>query len=221
MDFFFQAFSIGLVLSVMPGPVFFVLLETSITKGIKAAVSFDFGVLISDVVYILLAVLFVEQINSLLSGQNKHYFDLIGGLIFVIYGFVNWFKKSKLSKGDKELEEVSEKFHLSRSPMSKSNHVLLSAKGFLLNFANPLVVFYWLMVASVARRSSEDDSIWMSFFFLGIVLFTFFAIDFLKIVLAKRLRNWVNERMLDILNKVIGVLFTGFGCFFIGRFLLH
>lgn len=66
MDLLFRAFSIGLILSVMPGPVFFVLIENSITKGIRSALALDLGVLISDIVYILLAVLFVEQILSLI-----------------------------------------------------------------------------------------------------------------------------------------------------------
>ena len=41
MQFFLQAFGIGFLLSVMIGPVFFVLLETSITKGIKSAFALD------------------------------------------------------------------------------------------------------------------------------------------------------------------------------------
>ena len=34
------------------GPVFWVLLETSITKGFKAAVAFDLGVMFADVCFI-------------------------------------------------------------------------------------------------------------------------------------------------------------------------
>ena len=44
MQFFLQAIGIGFLLSVMVGPVFFVLLETSITKGIRAALALDIGV---------------------------------------------------------------------------------------------------------------------------------------------------------------------------------
>ena len=59
MDIVFHAFTIGLLLSLIPGPVFFVLLENSITKGIRSALAIDFGVMLSDIVYILLSVLFV------------------------------------------------------------------------------------------------------------------------------------------------------------------
>ncbi|MEY3438093.1 MAG: hypothetical protein RL265_678, partial [Bacteroidota bacterium] len=42
----------------MIGPVFFVLLETSIRKGARAALALDLGVLLSDLVYILIAYVF-------------------------------------------------------------------------------------------------------------------------------------------------------------------
>ena len=39
----------GLFLCFMVGPVFFILLETSITKGFRAAIVFDFGVVLGDI----------------------------------------------------------------------------------------------------------------------------------------------------------------------------
>ena len=93
MQFFLQAICIGFLLSVMVGPVFFVLLETSITKGIRAALALDIGVFISDILYILFALSFVDQITSINSGENKLIFGFIGGSIFIIYGTFYFFKK--------------------------------------------------------------------------------------------------------------------------------
>ena len=45
----------GIFLSFMIGPVFFILIETSITKGFRAALAFDLGVVLADVVFILIA----------------------------------------------------------------------------------------------------------------------------------------------------------------------
>jgi threonine/homoserine/homoserine lactone efflux protein len=39
----------GIFLSFMIGPVFFILIETSITKGFRAALAFDLGVVLGDV----------------------------------------------------------------------------------------------------------------------------------------------------------------------------
>jgi threonine/homoserine/homoserine lactone efflux protein len=219
MDIVFHAFTIGLLLSLIPGPVFFVLLENSITKGIRGALAIDFGVMLSDIVYILLSVLFVEQINTLLTGKNKELFDILGGLIFIVFGVINLFKKSRIHNGDQELEEVTEKYHLKESSNPKKNFGLMIAKGFLLNFANPLVIFYWLSVASVAKRESPDNSNGFLFFYLGIILTTFIAFDIVKIITAKKIRKFVTVQLLNLLNKFIGSVFIGFGLFFIFRVL--
>ena len=50
-----SAIPVGFILSIMPGAVFFVLLETSVLKGFKAALVFDLGAITSDVVFILIA----------------------------------------------------------------------------------------------------------------------------------------------------------------------
>ena len=219
MDFVFHAFTIGLLLSLIPAPVFFVLLENSITKGIRSALAIDLGVMLSDIVYILLSVLFVDQINTLLTGKNKELFDILGGLIFIAFGLFNLFKKSKMHNGDRELEEVTEKYHLKESADPKKNFGLMIAKGFLLNFANPLVIFYWLSMASVAKRESPDDSNGFLFLYLGIILTTFIAFDIIKIFTAKKIRNLVTVQLLNRLNKFIGSVFIAFGLFFIFRVL--
>ena len=54
----------GFILSIMIGPVFFVLLETSIRKGVRAALAFDLGVLLSDLIYVLIAFIFSSEINN-------------------------------------------------------------------------------------------------------------------------------------------------------------
>ena len=46
------AIPLGFFLAFMIGPVFFVLLETSVTKGFRAAVVFDLGVIVADIFFI-------------------------------------------------------------------------------------------------------------------------------------------------------------------------
>jgi threonine/homoserine/homoserine lactone efflux protein len=47
----------GVLLSFMIGPVFFILLETSIIKGFRAALVFDLGVVFGDIFFITIAYL--------------------------------------------------------------------------------------------------------------------------------------------------------------------
>ncbi|MEY4658270.1 MAG: LysE family translocator [Crocinitomicaceae bacterium] len=219
MDFFIQAFSIGFLLSVMIGPIFFLLLETSITKGFRSALALDLGVLISDIVYVLIAVMFVEQIKGLIAG-NKLMFSIIGGSIFVIYGLISLFKKVTIIDS-KKLEGIDANLETTKQHNNTKDYVFLALKGFVLNFANPMVIFYWVSVASVANNAvPEEHGTFWAFIFLGLVLITFFSIDVLKILAAKKIRPLVNQTLLNALNRLIGIVFTLFGLFLILQFFL-
>jgi threonine/homoserine/homoserine lactone efflux protein len=191
----------------MIGPVFFVILETSIRRGVKAALALDLGVLISDLVYILIAYVFYSEVSGLINGENKGILKLIGGILFVLYGALTYFKKTKEEKVD-EVGNVVQ---------NSNDYFMLALKGFILNFANPLVIFYWFSVITMGARNSEhagtnENSI---LFFLGVILVTFFSIDLLKILGAKKLRPLVTEKLLVALNHLIGIVFFGFGIFLI------
>ena len=190
----------------MVGPVFFVLLETSIRRGIRAALAFDLGVLVSDVFYILIAFVFYSEVSSVISGEKKDLMKLIGGLLFLIYGFVTFFKPPKNST----MSDIEDSLNVSK------DYLLLAIKGFLLNFANPLVIFYWFSVITLGvKNSSEKGLEWHLFYFLITILVTFFSFDVLKIFGAKMLRPLVTDRVLQTLNQLIGIVFVIFGVFLI------
>jgi threonine/homoserine/homoserine lactone efflux protein len=211
MHFFLQAIGIGFLLSVMVGPVFFVLLETSITKGIRAAIALDIGVFISDILYILFALSFVDQITSINSGENKLIFGFIGGSIFIIYGVYYFFKKSEMADLTLEAEKTSKD-----DGAATKDYLLISLKGFILNIANPAVIFYWLSILSLAAQSvpdsAENVNTWI-LLFISILLGTYFCFDILKIFTAKRLRSLVNQNLLNALNILIGLIFLLTGIF--------
>ena len=84
---------LGITLGFMIGPVFFVLLETSATKGFRAGLSFDIGVILADVVFILIAYFSSYQLIENLSNQPGLY--VLGGAIIIVYGITLFFKKEK------------------------------------------------------------------------------------------------------------------------------
>jgi threonine/homoserine/homoserine lactone efflux protein len=90
---------------------------------------------------------------------------------------------------------------------------MLSLKGFLLNIANPLVIFYWFSVRTVGSKGGPDAGPQHAsiLFFLLIILITFFSFDLLKIFGAKKLRPLVTDKLLVALNHLIGIVFAIFG----------
>lgn len=198
----------GFILSIMIGPVFFVLLETSITKGIKAALALDFGVLLSDLLYILIAYVFYSEVSDLGSKDNRQVLNVIGGVLFLAYGILNFLKKSHPKEENSAIQSIT----------NSKDIIVLMVKGFLLNLANPMVIFYWFSIMTLAHSYVESaSSNYPIFYFLLVIIVTFFSIDTLKIIGAKYLRPLVTNRLLNGLNILIGIVFSVFGIFLIIR----
>lgn len=201
MELILKGIVTGFILSIMVGPVFFVLLETSIRKGVKAAIAFDLGVLLNDIVYIAIAFVFYNQVEQLSVGDDNSIVRVIGGGVFLAYGAYNFVKKVK------DITVETDKMVAS----DMRGHLLLGLKGFLLNLANPMVVFYWFSVMTLGAKDSQGGETAYMILFLSTILITFFSIDVLKIIGAKSLRPLVTPGLLKGLNRVIGGVFIAFG----------
>ena len=196
----------GLILSIMLGPAFFVLLETSIRKGIRAALAFDAGVLISDIIYIVIAYVFIKQVAELSTGGDNALIKFIGGILFLVYGVIIFRKKIVSTKIDAT----------ARKMRNSKDYWILFVKGLLLNLANPLVIFYWFSVMALGKTAARDAFTgWDMFIYLCIILITFFTIDVLKIIGAKKLRPFITTKVLKSLNQITGSVLLAFGFFLI------
>ena len=82
----FSGIPLGIFLSFMIGPVFFVLLETSAVKGFRAALVFDLGVVTADIVFISLA--YFSSYRLIQSIKNDPAIYIFGGILMLSYGLV-------------------------------------------------------------------------------------------------------------------------------------
>ena len=74
---FKNAFLIGFFMAFMIGPVFFMLIQTSILKGARAAISFDVGVISGDITFILIAYFGSRSLLEKIKDDPRLFF--IGG----------------------------------------------------------------------------------------------------------------------------------------------
>ena len=186
------AIPLGFFLSFMVGPVFFVLLQTSAVKGFRAAITFDFGVLLADILFILLAYFSSFQLLENLSNQPGLY--VFGGVILLIYGLVTFFKVDS----SKEIPEVSKK-------IKKSDFLSLFIKGFLLNFINIGVLVFWLGIIIIVGPSLDNQPD-RFFTFFATVLLSYFVTDIFKILLAKQLKKKLTVKRIFLVKKIIGII---------------
>lgn len=119
-----SAIPLGFFLSFMIGPVFFVLLETSVVKGFRAAVMFDLGVVLADVIFILIA--FFSSYRLIQSIKDDPALFIFGGLVMLTYGIISFVKNKKESK--KSIDEIDPK------ELAKTNYFSLFIKGFFPEF---------------------------------------------------------------------------------------
>ena len=184
------AIPLGLLLSFMIGPVFFVLLETSAIKGFRAALCFNVGVIVSDIIFISLAYFSSFQLlENLISHPGLYVF---GGTILLVYGLTNVFKKESL--------ETENQIRI-----SKGDYFSLCIKGFLLNFINIGVLVFWLGIIIVVGPSLDNDRNRIMIFF-STMLGAYFFTDILKILLAKQLRKKLTKRRILLVKKGIGIV---------------
>lgn len=186
------AIPLGFFLSFMIGPVFFVLLETSVVKGFRAAISFDLGVVLADIIFIFLAYFSSYQLLENLSNQPGLY--IFGGTLLSLYGVIVFSKKTK-----GELLDTNP-----HAPL-KSNYLQLFVKGFLLNFINVGVLVFWLgIIIVVGPNLDANPSRFLLFF--GTLITSYFLTDVVKILLAKRLKAYLTPLIILNIKKALGVL---------------
>ncbi|MBK6527400.1 MAG: LysE family transporter [Crocinitomicaceae bacterium] len=200
----------GLLLSVMVGPAFFVMIETSINKGIKSALFLDLGVLLSDLMYVTIAFVFFNEVSELMSGENRHFLKIIGGGFFIILGIVHVKKKKALFLSERALTKPL--------ALSASNYLMNLLKGFMLNAVNPGVLFYWLTLMSLLPDAPAELSLTRTqglIIYISIILVTFFGLDVLKIFGAKKLKEILTPQWMYVVNLVLGIILLVFGTLFL------
>ena len=199
MDDIQAAIPLGFLLSFMIGPVFFVLLETSATKGFRAGLVFDLGVVVADILFLTIAYFSSFQLLENLSNQPGLY--VFGGVILAVYGTTIFFNR----------EYVKAKTDIKPR---KGGYLSLFVKGFLLNFINIGVLVFWLGVIIIVGPSLDNDPQRIVIFFssmLGAYLFT----DMIKILLAKQLRRKLTVERIRWVKKGLGIILIFCGIFLI------
>jgi len=197
-DDILAAIPFGIILAFTIGPVFFVLLETSATKGFKSALIFDCGVMLADILFIFVA--FYSTNRLLEKVKDDPSFLIFGGVLLVTYGIISFVKTSK------SFREIVREYH---KVEIKKGYGKLFLKGFLLNFINIGVLLGW--VAFIVLGNSLTESKDGVVVFLSTILIVYFLVDLVKIAIAKKLKNKLTPRLIFKTKKIIALVILGFG----------
>lgn len=195
---FNNAYFVGFFMALMIGPVFFMLIQTSILKGAKAAIIFDLGVILGDVSFILMAYYgsktWLEKVKD-----NPNLF-LFGGIVLIIYGIVTYFDKKNKKENSTDTPIL----------LDKKNYLKLFFKGFFLNFINVGVLAFWLGVVVVVAPTLQMQESAIFWYFTKVIV-AYFITDLIKIILAKQLKSKMTPLIVYRFKKIMAILLIIFG----------
>lgn len=197
MQFIIDGIYLGLALAILLGPIFIVLIQSSLEKGARAGLTAAAGIWISDIIIVGLTLLFIKRIDVIVRDPNFIYWmGLIGGIVLIVVGILNIIKKSTLDLDSHEIDA--------------SGWFGFLSKGFIVNTFNPFTFIFWLstITSYVATKQLDNQE---SQLFVGAIILTIIVTDTLKVLLAKMIRKKINEKTLTIINKVAGSALVIFG----------
>jgi threonine/homoserine/homoserine lactone efflux protein len=190
-----KGFAISLLLIFSVGPVIFTIIKQSIVNGKAGGFSFVAGVFLSDVVWVIISNAFSEVVSQLLHFKNQ--IGFAGSVFLIVLGiFYLFFKKIQFNEADEGIKITS------------ATYAKLITAGFLINTLNPAVIAFWLTTATAIAAS---NTVQQRIIIFSTCLILNISIDVLKVVLAGKIRNKLNQKNIALINKISGLILVGFG----------
>ena len=209
---FLEGVIIGLSLALIMGfgPSFFTLIQTSISRGFKSALLLDFGIILNDIFIVALMMMTNVQFN-INDSENVIYGGIAAGIILIIFGIYTFLlspeKIMHISENNNQkINNMNEKF------VDKPKWYIFLTKGFVINIFNPFVWIFWVTCVATASSNFGGNKYSMIIFFLG-VFATVLFFDILKAAGAYSLKRFFTEKMMKIMNQIIGIILIIFGLY--------
>lgn len=193
---FKNAFLIGFFMAFMIGPVFFMLIQTSILKGARAAIALDLGVIFGDICFILISYYGSRSLLEKIKDDPRLFF--IGGLILIIYGVITYFDRENKKEALASAKDIE-------VPIVANNYLKLFVKGFFLNFINIGVLAFWLgtiLVIGPALKMNQNAIFW----YFATILLGYLTTDLCKILLAKQLKSKMTPLVIYRVKRIMGII---------------
>jgi len=197
LELIISAIGLGFMLSlVFIGPIFFLLIETSFSRGHKHALALDIGVISADILCIVASYFASGDIVTIIDDHPGFY--RITALIVFVYGIFMMVSKTKMHLPD-EAKFISQ------------NYFKTFINGFLFNLLNVGVILFWLVTIISFRNQYPDTQNFI--LYISLVIATYLIIDLVKILLAKQFHYKLTERLANNIRKTVGLILIGFSVF--------
>lgn len=197
LELIISAIGLGFMLSlVFIGPIFFLLIETSFSRGHKHALALDIGVISADILCIVASYFASGDLVEIIDDHPEFY--RITALIVLVYGVFMMVSKTKM--------------HLpNEARIINQNYLKTFFNGFLFNLLNVGVILFWLVTVISVRNQYPDTENFI--LYISLVIATYLGIDLVKILLAKQFHYKLTERLANNIRKGVGIVLIFFSFF--------
>jgi threonine/homoserine/homoserine lactone efflux protein len=190
-----KGLALGLMLSISVGPVIFSIIKQSLNHGHKGGLAFIAGVSASDITIVVISNLFTQMFDDLL--EYKVPIGLGGSALLIVLGvYITFFKKIKVNAAGLQVIE-----------METQHYVKIFLSGYFMNLLNPSVIGFWLLTSTSLLVQTQNYRLVVYITCLVIVA----GFDFLKVMLAGKIRNKLTPHNIHIINRVSGMILIAFG----------
>lgn len=196
---------LGITLAFLVGPSFISLIQTSIHRGFYAGVQFASGIALSDITLIVLSYVGLLQIYD--SNSQYLIIGIIGGSIMIGFGIITFKRKYSIPSN----------IHINLK-VQTGRFFKYFFKGYLLNIFNPFLLIFWVGVMGLITTKYSIPSQEVHLFFVSCIM-AVFGTDVIKVLIARKIKTYLNIRVLTILNRVVGSMLVLFGIVLILRVL--
>ncbi len=177
------------------GPGFFAYLNISISRGLGFAIAFILGISLSDI-------LLVSTIVLGFSWLLDHFLARIilgsaGVIMLTGYGIFLLLNPGKVKAKAVGHDKSEKGWHW-------------FARGFLINGLNPNILVFWVGVISSISARYQNATPSINYFMVGTLL-TVLTADLTKALMARRLKHYLTDQIIRIMNIVVGIIMIGFG----------
>lgn len=194
VELILSALSLGLMLSIFIGPIFFLLIEGVGRHGVKAGQQVILGALLSDLLVITLVYLIIDELIPV--NVSKQWISVVGGVFLIGFSFYYAFKNNQ-----------------------NSNRVLVESGGYvitalLINILNPSVWFFWLAAITYGKLQFHSSDVVT---YLSLALLTAVLIDYIKLFLMYSIFRRFSTQFFTYWNKITVLVLLVFGCIILLR----
>lgn len=197
------------------GVSFFAMIQASAQYGFRRTLPFVYGIILSDIVMVYLMVAVLASwlgLDTLSAFIERPAVLIVGAAVFVGMGvFTMTRKTSSVKEKGKNV-----KFESKDDPKWLS----LFYRGFGLNTLNPLVWLFWLSVILVLTPMMGDRPEGQMYVLVAGVMIGELGSNVLKCWLSALLQRILSARVMNIFNKIVGVVLIGFAVYIVWTMVL-